>query len=249
MRKESGFFRWINIAVTPFTDLLAIAGCSALLPLLVNLFEKRGWGGFLVVLGSYFIMCTGIFIGKYLESWPLADDEIGKQKKESGCVVALSWPYAVFVVVMALDSGGAFQRNSELWNQLDKLTGGSNLILIPVILVFLIILVLFPLLLIMKPKSGISHGRPSHTLLRLLSVTSIDLMALITAAYWEWQLIDSEPMQIGLAGKILVFLLGYILFLMLYAPPRLALISLEPSRWSFIGYAVLLGYILWGFMG
>jgi hypothetical protein len=249
MWNENVCSRWINRAVTPVVDLLAIAACSALLPLLVTLFDNQGWGGFLVVLGGYFIMCAGIFIGKHLEPWPLADEETGKQKNQSGCVIALSWPYAVFVVVMALDSGGAFQRNSELWNQLDKLTGGSNLILIPAILVFLIILVLFPLLLIMKPKSGVSHGRPAHTLLRLFSVTSIDLMALITAVYWEWQLVDNEPMQIGLAGKILVFLLGYILFLMLYAPPRLVLISLEPSRWSFSGYAVLLGYILWGFMG
>jgi hypothetical protein len=249
MKGDSGVFRWLNSAATPFIDLLTIVGCSALLPLLVTLFNKRGWSGFLVVIGGYFFMCAGIFIGKKLEPWPLADQQTGTVKSEGGCVIALSWPYAIFVVVMGLDSGGAFKRNSEMWTQLDNLTGGSNLILIPVILVFLIILILFPLLLMMKPKFSIRHGRPAHTLLRLFSVTSIDLMALITAAYWQWQLSGSEPMQIGLAGKILVFLLGYVIFLMLYAPPRLALISLEPSRWSFTGYAILLGYILWGFIG
>jgi len=70
----------------------------------------------------------------------------------------------------------------------------------------------------------------------------------VTTAFWEWQLAGTEPLDISLAAKILVFILAYAVFLMFYAPPRLALLSLEPSRWAYTGYAIFLGYTLWNYM-
>ena len=163
--------------------------------------------------------------------------------------MVLSWPYALFVVVMIFDSSGAFIEGSGWGNRLENLTKGNSLIFLLVIFLFLVILVLFPLILLMKSRPRIKYNSRSHTILRIGSVVTVDIMVLITAAYWEWQLADSEPMQISLAGKILVFILGYMVFLMFYAPPRLAIISLEPNRWSFAGYAVILGFLLWNLMG
>jgi hypothetical protein len=249
MKDKNPTFLWLNRLASPLIDLLALLGFSALLPRLTSLFREQGWWAPVVVFSGYFLMCLGIYIGKRLEPWPADRGKPEPGSGKPGCVAALSWPYAAFVVVMGLESGGAFERNSVLWHQLENLTGGSQWILAPLILLFLAVLILFPLLLIMKPRPVIKYNRPLHWLLRLFAVTAVDLMALITAAYWQWQLSNSEPMEVALAGKILIFILGYAVFLMLYAPPRLALISLEPSRWSFAGYAILLGYILWGFLG
>ena len=249
LKEDNTFLIWSSRLATPLIDLLTIVLYSTLLPILVLIFSRRKIFGSLVVGGGYLLMCVGIFVGKRLQAWPQVGQNENSVEKRSGWVTVLSWPYAIFVVVMIFETGGAFVKGSDLGDWLDKLAGGSTLTLLLAVIVFLVILVLFPLLLLMKARPRIRYDRISHTLFRMFSITSVDLMVLITAAYWEWQLADSQPMPIGLAGKILVFGLGYVVFLMFYAPPRLALISLEPSRWSFAGYAILLGYILWGFMG
>jgi len=247
--QENIYFSWLNRLATPFIDLVAIISYSTLLPLLVSIFKQQQVSSVFIVTGGYFLMCLGIFIGKKLASWPQPMQKREAGGKNNGCVLVLAWPYAIFVIVMIFDASGAFIPGSDLGNRLDNLVRGSTFTLLLVLFLFLIILVLFPLLLLMKSRPKIKYNRLSHILLRLFSVSAIDMMALITAAYWEWQLADSEPMQISIAGKILVFILVYIVFLMFYAPPRLALISLEPGRWSFAGYAFFLAYILWGFMG
>jgi hypothetical protein len=248
VKPDQGWIKWGLRLSTPLIDLLSLAAYMALLPALVSLFSNQRVLGFWVVIGGYLLMCAGILVGRRLESPPGTVDAASGSTGKNGCVMALAWPYAAFVLVMAFDASGAFLKGSDWGGRLENLATGSPLFLILSVLVFLIILTLFPFLLIGKPRPVVKTHSACHTLLKLFAVTAVDIMALITAAYWEWQLADSEPMQIALAGKILVFILGYAVFLMFYAPPRLVLMSLEQDRWSFAGYGFLLAVILWNLM-
>lgn len=64
---------------------------------------------------------------------------------------------------------------------------------------------------------------------------AVEAMMIVTAAFREWQLKDAEPLSVAFAGKVLIFLVVYVVFLMFYAAPRLALLSLEDSRRSMAG--------------
>jgi hypothetical protein len=252
--KTSG---WFNRLATPVVDLLTFAAYALLLKFIVNRFATQSASNMLLVTAAYLLMCAGIFIGKRLEPNPeseLLPEKEGDQKvntgKKEGCMLTLvlSWPFAAFVIVMMLLTSGFFVEGSDFGAKLEEFAGSSVLGGIIFVIVFLVILLLFPLLLLSRRKPRWKYGTRAHTLLRMFSVAAVNSMVLVTIAYWEWEMGDTEPMEISLLGKILVFSLAYVFFLMFYAPPRLALLELEPNKWSFVGYAILLGYTVAKYM-
>lgn len=232
----------LNKIATPVVDGLTLVAYYFLLPFLTARFHAQDISNLVLVIGGYLLLCAGILVCKLLE--PVEENKPG-----CALVLWLAWPYAIFVIVMLFESSGALTTGSSASERLSELTSGGPLGTILLVLVFLIVLLLFPLLVLVKPRPRYNYGSPAHTWLRIFGVAAVNFMALVTVAYWEWQLADAEPMEMALGGKLLVFLLAYAVFLMFYAPPRLALINLEPGRWTFVGYAVMLGYTVWHFMG
>jgi hypothetical protein len=124
-------------------------------------------------------------------------------------------------------------------------SGLSTLFSILGILLFILVLGLFPWALLYKPKPRFVSGSARGILLKALAVLGANAMVLVTAAHWEMQLSDTEPMGLAIGGRILVFLCAYVIFVMFFAPPRLALISVEGSRWSLATYCVMLAVMIW----
>ena len=243
---------WINKLATPFIDILTLASFYFVLPFLVERFHAQDGWNLLLITGGYLLLCVGIFICKRLESRPVptvsgreSKDKKTASQSSQGCSQALAWPYAIFVFVMLLDSSGVLLSGSSWGEKLQDLDVTKSLL---VVLVFLVFLLLFPLLLLRPSRPSIKFGSSSHVWLRIFGVMAVNFMVLITAAYWEWQLAEAEPMEISLVGKILVFIIAYIVFLMFYSPHRLALLDLEPAKWAFTGYAVMLGYTVGRFI-
>lgn len=255
---------------TPLIDLLTFAAFILLVPLFTKFFEmKYSWNS-LIILGGYLLMCAGIFISKRMESNPdiwhapaqtqststhngTSANKISEQTKPRKNNVGtfslvVSWPFSVFVIVMMAETSGVFDRGSSMGEKLDHFftegVAGGFLFIIG----FLTVLLLFPLLLLLKPRPKVAFDSIKHVFLRIFSIIAVNLMILITTSYWEWQLADAEPLDVSLSGKIFIFIFAYLIFLMFYSPPRLALISLEPSRWSYISFMLILGYTVWHFM-
>ena len=260
---------WLGKFATPIIDLLTIFTYSFLIHKLVNLFVRQDIWIIPIILVAYYLMCAAILVSKRLEQNP---DLAGPAKKnrqdwltgsraekgkdngskkpdiQPGCIMALSWPFAIFVVVTIFRASGILESGNEMGARLERFITEEAIGTILALVVFFSTMLLFPLALIKKPRPRIKYGTGTHFVMRTLSVVAVNCMVLVTTAFWEWQLAGTEPLDISLAAKILVFVLAYAVFLMFYAPPRLALLSLEPSRWSYTGYIIFLGYTLWNYM-
>jgi len=226
-------------------DGLALAAYFFCVPALAGQMARPGPWNAVLVLAAYLVMCAGIFLARQLEMNPEnagpapADGAVSAPKTRlavNPLAAWTCWPFSLFVPVMMAMAGGYLKPGAP---PIPAAVG------VPVIILAML---LFPLLLYVPARPRVAYGGRAHRLLRSLSVLGVDAMMIVTAAFWEWQLKDAEPMQIALAGKILVFLLAYVVFLMLYAAPRLALLSFEDSRWSMAGYLVILGVMVWRMM-
>ena len=254
---------WKAKLATPLVDLVTFAAYFFLLPVLINRMAARDAGNIVLVAGGYFVMCAGILVSKWLEPNPdllkpaekpetQEKEHIPQKPKKTesrvrknnvgSLTLFLAWPYAAFVIVMLAESAGVFEEGSSLGARVDQLVQGGPLGGGLFVLGFLTMLLLFPLLLFIRPRPKVALGSGKHIIGRLFSVSAVNFMVLVTTAYWEGQLVDSEPMDVALGGKILIFIFAYPVFLMFYSPPRLALLSMEPGRWTYTGFAILLGY-------
>jgi len=232
---------WLSPLVDILTFLLYKFGLSGL----ISRFNQKDIWNIGIILFAYFLMCAGIWIGKSLEKRPIPDIKESSQKGNShGWIAGLSWFFAAFVIVMVIEAGGIFARDSSTEASLTAFFQKGIFGSIFGVILFLLILILFPLVLMKKSRPTIRFGSLKHTLLRTLSVFCINTMILVTAAFSDWYFAGSEPMEIAIGGKIFVFIFAYIFFLLFFAVPRLALIYLEPSRWGLTGYLLFLAYVV-----
>jgi len=231
----------METAVAPAADILMYIVFFTFSEPLIQMFSENSMANLLLIPGIYLAMCGGIALSKRLEWHP------GNDGKISTFAAVTAWFFSVFVVVMALDTAGVFKSGSAAGSVLDKITesGWLQLLVIPV---YLLILVLFPLLTLKKPSPRIPFGSLRHALSKLTVILLINTMTLITAVYWEWQMMDADPMEVAWMGKLLILGVSYPVFLLFYAPPRLALLNLEKNRWSMTLYLVFLGIMIWRFL-
>ena len=229
--------------LSPFVDILTFILYKLGLSGLVARFNQKDIWNIGIILAAYFLMCAGIWIGKSLEQKPDPDtSEAPKKGRSYGWVAGLSWFFTAFVIVMVIEAGGIFARDSATEARLTAFFQKGVVGSIIGVTLFLLILILFPLILLKKPRPSVRFGTLSHSILRTVSVFCVNSMILVTAAFSDWYAAGSEPMEIGFGGKVFVFIFAYIFFLLFFAVPRLALISLEPSRWAMTGYLLFLAY-------
>ena len=269
--REGGGIPWLlNNVLTPGVDIAALVGCFLLTPVVAKWFATPCPRNAGIVAIAYLLLCLGISLCKRLEANPrelqaapqTAESERPERRADaaeterraknalrpSSIVLGLSWFFAAFVVVMMIMTSGILESGSETAEQLDKVATSTGLVSVPLVAGFLVVLLLFPLLLIAPSTPSVLFGSWSHGLVRSAGVAAADAMILVTSAFWTSEMADAEPMDVALRGKIFIFVFAYAFCLMFYAPPRLAILSLEPKRGSFAGYAALLGYTVWRFM-
>jgi hypothetical protein len=238
-------------------DGLALLAVYLWVPALAGRMARYGSWNAVIILAAYLAMCAGLFLARRLEMNPEnagpAAPGAGEERREDGAAPAghdapsrrktrlavnplaawACWPFSLFVPVMMAMAGGFFER------------GAAPIPAAAGVPVFILTMLLFPLLLYVPARPRVAYGGGAHRLLRSLSVLGVDAMMIVTAAFWEWQLKDAEPLSVAFAGKVLIFLVVYAVFLMFYAAPRLALLSLEDSRWSMASYLVVLAVMVW----
>lgn len=266
--KDSVLWDLLGRVASPLVDFITLLLSIKLSHVLVSRFESRGIGNIILILCVYFLMCAGIWMGKKLESRPPApvditvlEDKAGPkgsgektraaiEKTDGGSsawVVAPAWFFTFFILFMLAETGGVFIEGSKLGARLDELIHRPLWLLLSILISGIIIL-LFPLLLMKKSRPRIAFDSSSHVIWRTFCVVAVNTMILVTAAFWEWYLLGAEPMEMALGGKIFVFIFAYIIFLLFYAPPRLALLSLERDNLSITSYLAVLAVILWRLM-
>lgn len=252
---------------SPLIDIVTLFLSIRLSKALVARFEAQDVWNVILILGAYLLMCLGIWVGKKLEPNPIntsaaeksittshksnsqtpaAITKIKGKDKQSSWVVAPAWFFSFFVLFMLAETAGVFNESTVLGSRLDEIVH-RPLWLVLSILTFGLVILLFPLLLLKKPRPQVAFSTTGHVFWRSACVAAVNTMVLVTAVFWEWYLADAEPMELALGGKIFVFIFAYLIFLLFYAP-RLALLALENDKRSITGYLILLGIILWRLM-
>lgn len=80
----------------------------------------------------------------------------------------------------------------------------------------------------------------------IVSLLGVNLMILTTVAFWQATFADTEPYQgLGIGGKLLIFMMTYLFFLLFFAPPRMLFLLNEPSNVSAITFLLQTGYFVW----
>lgn len=241
-------------------DACTIAGFYLAVPWLISRFAAQDTMNLLVVSAAYLLMCAGLWAGKKYAP-PKHARTNGKADKQgeasssdeescSGCTTALSIPFAFMALVMVIEGAGAMGGNEQNTKAFDNFLEHNGTIGPIAIIGALLVIAVFPILMYWKPKPAAKpRGAARGFIITALSALAINTMVWVTTAYWEWQFSETEPMDVAIGGKILVWVLGYAVMLMFFAPPRLALITLSPSRWAYVSFAVVLGVAVWRMMG
>jgi len=233
-------------------DGLTVVAAFFLLKPITAMISISGPANIALIGGAYALMCLGVLIGR-LAGRPFsalspADAGPAPAEIKPGCSAWFSLPFALFVVAMLTESSGALDEKTAFGKAFLGESGTGSAYALPFILVFIAVMVAFPLVAMLPLRPQIRRGAALHFASVLTATAAINVMVLVTTAYWEAQLADAEPMDIAIGGKILVFLVSYVVFLMFYAPPRMALAEVAGGNASRASFLIMLGIYVWQLM-
>jgi len=247
-----------NRLISLVLDAAVIAILLWGLPVIAVQLNARGWLTGALVLAAYLAMCLGLVLLKLVRPAPAPDpgetaekaagDETPAKRPgelATGCALGLSIPFAAFVLVMLIDAAGVLSNEDSWLKQLNTGPAMDAVLSVAGILLFILVFGLFPWVLLHKPRPRYDLLSPAGLICRAIGLIGANAMILATAAYWQAQLAGSEPMNMAIGGRILLFIVVYPLFLAFYAPPRLALIGVDGDRWSLTGYLIALAVMIW----
>ncbi|GEM_PF-2758768 len=235
-------------------DLLAIGCLIWLLPPLVARLADPHWLNALLIAMGYLAMCGGLVLArtyapkvqKVAAPEKEGDQPIGGDGSGAlGCALATAIPFSIFVAVMMLMASGALDGDASWLDQFQARLEASAILSILGVVGFFVFMGLFPWALLYQPRRRAVRLTWAGFTAQLLGLLGVNAMVLVTAAFWQSLLTDAEPMGLALGGRLLVFALSYVVLLLFYAPPRLALLSIAGGQWSLLSFLVMLGVMLW----
>ena len=212
-------------------DLLGIVLYMLLLPHLVSAFRQPSVMNTLLVGAVYLLFCGAVYL--------LRRQPPRTATSHQWLLAALATNFGFFVLYMMADGAGFFDN-------LDRLDGtpGTGMVLgITLGAGLLLVLVfLYPVLLSIdiRPAAEATVGR------HFLSLLGINLMILVTAAYWQVAFAGAEAYEgLALGGKLLIFLVVYLFFLLFFAAPRTLSLLKNPSWVALASFLLQTGYYVW----
>ena len=146
---------------------------------------------------------------------------------------------------MSLVLLNVFTSEATWSTQLERFWQEQSWVALPLGLGILAIALGLAVVMLLRPRPRISPSSLGGVLAKAAGVLAINAMVLVTAAYWGAQAMSSEPMDLALGGKILLFVVVYIVLVLFYAPPRLVLLSIDPAPSSLPVFLVMLGFVAW----
>jgi hypothetical protein len=227
----------------PALDALTLLAAWWALPALAAQLGRESEVNLALLLGAYMLMCLGLAAGQHLKP---ADPARQAGLASQGCLLGLSLPFSLGLMAMLVVAGGLLNDTTPAGAFVTQAAGdgGPGLTLLATF-AFLLLLAAFPGAVLYNPRSHLAPGGPAYWAVRLGSLLAVNAMVLVTAGFWQGYLSGSEPLEAGLGARIMLTLVLYPVFLLFFAPPRLALLSLEPGRWSLAGFYVTLAVYVW----
>lgn len=212
-------------------DVLSVALYLLVLPRLVTVLQRPGLLNALLIGGVYLLFCGAVYL---LRRQPPA-----AATGHRGILAALGVTFSLFVTYMMADSAGFFANVEQLdptpgVGMMAAITGGA--------VVWLALVALYPVLLSVEvaPVGAGTAGR------HFLSLLGVNLMILVTAAYWQVFFAGTEPYEgLGPGGKALIFLVVYLFFLLFFAAPRTLAFLKRPTLAALASFLLQTAFYVW----
>lgn len=233
-----------RILIPVCIDLICFLLYFGILPWLTHQFQRKSFTNLLMVTGIYCLFCAAVLT---LRVTAAHRDLTTGSMDGFTCLTGIL--FALMMVYIILDVSGC----------LDIITSGSNpgspaartdQSLTPgtfagVVFAFLV-LIAYPLVLTIKPPLQFASRSVGSILPESLSLLVINLMIITTMAHWDVTFKSDSPYTgLSLAGKILIFSVVYLFFLLFYASPRMIFHRSNPSNASMISFVLQTGYYVW----
>lgn len=217
-------------------DLLGVALYLFLLPRLITQFQQKSYSNAVLVGGAYLLFCLSVYI---IRRQPDAI-ETGPDSSSRGVLGFLGAAFGIFVTYMIAESAGLFDRLDAVDTY--ELSPVASIGVLVGVTVWLVLVFLYTAIVVLEIKPTERRLLSAD----LLSLVGVNLMILITVAYWRATFADAEPYEgLALGGKILIFLAIYAFFVFFFAPPRMLFLLRQPTIPATVSFLVQTGYFVW----
>jgi hypothetical protein len=151
--------------------------------------------------------------------------------------------FGIFVTYMVADTAGFFELLGSLSGTIE---GKASAAVLGGMILWFILAFLYLIILIVNIKPGHAKSTSSTWIIELFALLGVNAMILTTVGFWSAYFSDTEP-YIGLAmgGKILIFLMTYIFFMLFFAAPRMLFLLKRPGAAGMVTFILQTGYYVW----
>ncbi|MFC2168177.1 hypothetical protein ACFLRW_04260 [Acidobacteriota bacterium] len=222
-------------------DILTFLLYLILLPHLIDFFLKKSLLSGVLVGFIYLIFCISVVIIRKL---PSQDDQ--KSGYSKGGMAFLGINFGIFLTFMMAETAGIFELIDRMSGTIE---GKAAAAVLGGMILWLILAFLYLIILIIDIKPTLSKRKFSTWIFELLSLLGVNAMILTTVGFWSAYFSKIEPyVGLKLSGKILIFLLTYIFFLLFFAAPRMLFLLKRPGAASIVIFILQTGYYIWHFL-
>jgi hypothetical protein len=219
-------------------DVLAVILYLILLPRLTACFRNKSLFTGVLVGIIYLVYCLSVLIIRKLPG-PVGQ----KTGARKGWMGFFGVTFGIFVTFMMAESAGFFEM-------LDNVSGTTQsktaLIALGGMLLWLILAFLYLIVLIVDIKPVSKTTKFADWPVELFALLGVNAMILTTVGFWQAYFSDVEPYEgLAVGGKILIFLLTYIFFMLFFAAPRMTFLLKKPSAAGAVTFIFQIGYYVW----
>ena len=219
-------------------DLMMLLTYMVFLPHLSTFFSQKSYfhGG--VVTLVYLIFCTSVVLIRKL---PGANSK--KSEYRRGWLAFFAVNFGVFITYIIAETAGFFTKLDSLQGTIE---GTVALFVLAGFILWLLLAFLYMIVVLVKIKPYISLSNSETLLVEFLGVLGVNVMILTVTAFWNAYFNGIEPYEgLAIGGKILIFMVTYIFFLLFFAPPRMLFLLNKSANFAWLTFLLQTGYFVW----
>ncbi len=219
-------------------DVVTVILYLLFLPRLTEFFTHKSMLSGILVGVIYLIFCVSVVIIRKLPD--PAEQKSGYSKGWMGFFGVF---FGIFVTYMMADAAGFFELLGRMSGTIE---GKTSAAVLGGMILWLILAFLYLIILIIKIKPSRNKRTFSTWMIELFALLGVNTMILTTVGFWSAYFSDTEP-YVGLAmgGKILIFALTYIFFMLFFAAPRMLFLLKRPGAAGIVTFILQTGYYVW----
>lgn len=219
-------------------DLMMLLSYVVFLPQLSAFFSQQSYfhGG--VVTLVYLVFCASVVLIRKLPGTNSKKSEYSR-----GWLAFFALNFGIFITYIIAESAGFFTRLDNLPGTIE---GKAALWVLAGFIVWLLLAFLYMAVVLVKIKPSVSQNNSGTFLFEFLGILGVNLMIVMVTAFWNGSFHGIEPYEdLAMGGKILIFLVTYVFFLLFFAPPRMLFLLKKSNQYAWLSFFLQTGYFVW----